>query len=346
MARNPQWLLYGATGYTGRRIAEEAVALGLRPVLAGRDAESLKALAQRLGLDWRVVPLSDAAALKDLVGEFTTVLNAAGPFVATWQPMVQACLAARTHYLDLTGEIPVYESLAELHDATREAGIMLLPGVGFDMVPGDCLALHLKRRMPDAIRLDMGISFEGTMTRGTIRSAMAAFSPEPRVRRDHQLTTLAEPLAREFDFGPGPCGGRSLAYAMDFGDCSIAWRSTGIPNITSFLRPSKEFAALANIKGPEDIDRLPAGPSEAELRDFPSILVAEVSNAAGKVIAARLVTPQIYAITSTLAVAIAQRVNAGDVRPGFQTAANLFGENFIEGFEGCDLQVWEPQALS
>lgn len=340
MQKRSQWLLYGATGYTGMRIAEEAVAQGLRPVLAGRREQELKELARRLDLDWRVATLDDRAALENLVGEFSTVLHAAGPFIDTWKPMLLACLASGTHYLDLTGEIPVYEAQAALHEQARAAGVMILPGVGFDMVPGDCLALHLKRAMPDAIRLDMGISFEGTMTRGTIRSALRSFSPAARVRRAHALTTLPEPFAREFDFGPGACGGRSVAYAMDFGDVSIGWRTTGIPDITSFLRPSKEFAALANIRSAADIAALPAGPSAEELRNFPSVLVAEVVNAGGEVLAARLETPQIYAITATVAAAIAQRVHEGQRRPGFQTPAALLGENFITGFTSCSLQAW------
>ena len=162
----------------------------------------------------------------------------------------------------------------------------------------------------------MGISFAGTMTRGTIRSALRAFSPNARVRRAHALAELEQPLSREFDFGPGACGGRATAYAMDFGDVCIAWRSTGIPDITSYLRPSPEFAALANIRTDADVAALPAGPDAQQLRDFPSVLVGEVRNAAGDKLAARLVTPQIYAITAVVATDIAQRVHLGHTRSG------------------------------
>lgn len=337
--RSSSWLLYGATGYTGSRVAERAVALGTRPVLAGRSAGDLEPLAQRLGLEWRVVELSDAAALKALVGEFTAVLHCAGPFLYTAQPMAQACIAAGTHYLDITGEVNVYEGLAAMHEAARAVGVMLMPGVGFDMVPGDCLALMLKRQMPDAIRLDMGISFDGTLTRGTIRSALASFSPSARVRRAHALSTLSEPATREFDFGA--VGGRSLAYAMEFGDISIAWRSTGIPDITCYLRPSAEFAALADIRSDDDIKALPAGPNADELRSLGASLVAEVRNRDGESRSARLLTPQIYAITFELAACIAQRVAEGQARSGFQTPAVVFGEDFILEFPGCVLQTLE-----
>jgi short subunit dehydrogenase-like uncharacterized protein len=343
MQKQPRepWLLYGATGYSGAHIAEKAVAMGYRPALAGRRDDEGKALAGRLGLDWHCLDLN-AAALATVVGKYSTVLHAAGPFVHTYRPMLEACLAAGTHYLDLTGEVEVFEALAALDGAARDAGIMLMPGVGFDMVPGDCLALYLKRLMPDAISLEIGISFEGTLSRGTILSALLALhSGTTLVRRAHRLVPLAEPRARSFDFGPGRCGGRADAYALTFGDLSVGWRTTGIPNITSYQRPVPEFAALANLK-PADVAALPAGPSAEELATIPTILIGEVRNDAGDVRAARLVIPQIYAITFDLAATIAQRVHEGWQRCGYQTPASVFGETYITQFAGCSLQPWEP----
>ena len=314
MNKRKQWLLYGATGYTGSHIAEKAVAKGFCPVLAGRREADVKVLAQRLGLEWRVADLADpdTTSLNALVAEFSAVLHAAGPFVNTWRPMIDACLANGTHYLDITGEIPVYEGLAALDMQARQAGIMILPGCGFDIVPGDCLALQLKRLMPDATQLEIAISFEGTLTHGTIRSAMAVANPLAQVRRQHQLTYLPESFAREFDFGPSRCGGRALSHAATFGDISMAWHTTGIPNISTYLRPAKEFAALAALKSPNDIDALPHGPSAEELAEIPSIFIGEARNDKGESCAMRLVTPQVYAITFDVASTIAQRVHEGD----------------------------------
>ena len=337
-----QWLIYGATGYTGTHIAELAIAKGFCPVLAGRNEKSIRQLAERLGLEWRSADLGNAAALKSMAAEFSVVLNVAGPFIHTWQPMVEACLAAGTHYLDLTGEIPIFEGLAALDQRARDAGVMLMPGVGFDMVPGDCLALALKRLMPDAISLDMAVSFEGTLTHGSILSALL-MQTETLVRRDHQLVPLDQRLAREFDFGPGRCGGRVRSRALTFGDISVAWRTTGIPNITSYQRPVKEWAQmLAAIKTPADVAALPSGPTAEELATIPTIFVGEVRNSAGDVRAMRLVTPQSYAITFELATAIAQRVNDGDFRRGYQTPASVYGEDFILEFDGCHREMWPP----
>jgi len=339
MSKKTQWLLYGATGYTGTRIAERAVAKGFRPVLSGRNVNQIKALADRLGLEWRIVDLSDKTALKAVVAEFSTVLHAAGPFIHTYLPMVEACLETGTHYLDVTGEIVVYEALAALNQRAREAGIMLMPGVGFDMVPGDCLALSLKRLMPDAIELDIANSFAGTLTHGTIKSALAA-SPKTLVRRDHRLVELETPQSREIDFGPGRCGGLATAYVTTFGDICVGWHTTGIPNITSYLRPAPEFAALAQLKSLADVEALPAGPSDEELKTIPTVYIGEVRNRGGEARAIRLVTPQVYEITFEVASTIAQRVHQGVVRPGYQTPATVFGEDFILGFDGCSMQPW------
>ena len=339
------WLLYGATGYSGIRIAELAIARGHRPVLAGRNASAVKELAQRLGLDSRVCDLDDSAGLRNLVKEFSAVLHCAGPFIHTWQAMAEACISSGTHYLDLSGEIPIYEGLAAMDPHARAANVMLMPGVGFDMVPGDCLALQLKRLLPDATHLEMGISFEGTLTRGSIRSGML-MGRETLVRRNHQLLSLKEKQFREIDFGPGRCGGRMKLRALTFGDISLGWRTTGIPNITSYQRPVPEFlAVLPNIKSPADVALLPAGPSDEELATIPSILVGEVRNVAGDARALRLVGPQAYAITFDAALTIAQRVHDGHLRKGFQTPAGVYGEDFIFELDGFSVEPWPPMAM-
>lgn len=343
MSQRTQWLLYGATGYTGRQIAERALAQGSRPVLAGRNAAEGQALADQLGLEWRTIDLNDTAQLHQQVAQFSAVLHAAGPFVHTWRPMVDACLAGGTHYLDITGEVPVYEALAGLDAQARAAGVMLLPGCGFDMVPSDCLARQVQRRLPDATHLDIAYSFDGGLSRGTLRSALAAAEPMAQVRQAGALVKLAQPMARVFDFGPGRCGGAAAAYAATFGDLSVAWRTTGIPNIVSYIRPNAAMMALAQITDLGAIDQLPAGPSTEELAAIPSIYLAEARNAAGDAVAMRLVTPQVYTITVMLAATLAEWVHQGTQRPGFQTPAQVFGEDCILRFDGCQ---WEPWTVS
>src|SRR4051812_44120316 len=129
------FLLYGSYGYTGRLIATRALEMGLRPLLAGRDAGKVRAHAAELGLEHRAFALDDTAAAHAALGEAPVVLHAAGPFARTAAPMAQACLRTKTHYLDITGELAVFEAMAELGARALDAGVMLLPGAGFDVVP-------------------------------------------------------------------------------------------------------------------------------------------------------------------------------------------------------------------
>jgi short subunit dehydrogenase-like uncharacterized protein len=341
MSTRNQWLIYGATGYTGRRTAEWAVANGMKPVLAARRAAEVKMLAERLGLQWEAFDLTDVGIVTKRLSKYSTVLHCAGPFIDTWQPMIEACIAAGTHYLDITGEVDVYEGLAAHEAQAKQAGVMMMPAVGFDMVPGDCLALALKERMPDADTLEIGYSFDGTITRGSIRSALKAFTPDAQVRRGNQMVRLAAPESRKFDFGPKSAGGEVDCYSNTFGDVSIGWRTTRIPNVTAYLHITEAFQKLATLTGEADILKLPEGPSEDELKTHSAFIVGEVRNIAGKTCRARMTTPQVYAVTFPLAATIAQRVHDGAVKPGFQTGAGMFGKDFILGFAGCRLE-WLP----
>ena len=103
-----KWMVYGANGYTGRLVAAEAVQRGLKPILAGRNAEEISALGNSLGLETRIFDLeADVASQLD---DLRLVLHCAGPFSRTSMPMLDACLARGVHYLDITGEIDVFEN--------------------------------------------------------------------------------------------------------------------------------------------------------------------------------------------------------------------------------------------
>jgi short subunit dehydrogenase-like uncharacterized protein len=149
------FLIYGANGFTGSLIAHEAVARGQRPVLAGRNAAAVAALARDVGLEYRAFALDDPGKVVEGIRGMQAVLHCAGPFAHTYRPMAEACLQAGVHYLDVTGEVAVFEGLAARAAADKAAGVMLLPGVGFDVVPSDCLAA-LKRRLPSATHLALG----------------------------------------------------------------------------------------------------------------------------------------------------------------------------------------------
>ena len=339
-------LIYGATGYTGRLVAERAVQRGLAPVLAGRRGDMLRPLAERLRLRHRVFSLEDHAGIVDGLAGMTAVLHAAGPFSATARPMVEACLAAGVHYLDITGEIAVFEAIAALDARAKAAAVMLMPGVGFDVVPSDCLAAHVAARLPDATELVLSIGGLTRASRGTAKTMVEGIALGTQVRRNDSLVALSGTPRSVADFG----GGLSPTVAVSWGDVSTAWFSTGIPNIEVFFEadpnmrraaalPSFVKAALGT--GPmqrllkRQIDkRLPPGPTADQLARGRAVIVAEARDARGRAVVSRLTTPEPYALTAQTAVEIMRRVVAGEFAAGFQTPSAVFGADFITGFEG------------
>ncbi|NJD59489.1 MAG: saccharopine dehydrogenase [Anaerolineales bacterium] len=341
------FLLYGSYGYTGSLIADLAVQHELQPILSGRDNARLVKQADRLGVKYRALSVDDPRALDVAVSEVPLVLNCAGPFSRTYQPMVEACLRAGRHYLDITGEIPVFEALAAKDHDAREAGVMLLPGVGFDVVPSDCLASHLKRRLPDATQLTIAIlGLGGGSSRGTMLTSIEHLAEGGVVRRDGKL--LRVPLLGQvsmFDFGRGP----RAALNIPWGDVSTAYYSTGIPNIETYMVFSKRMWRMVPIlrlfvglSGWPVVKRLfrwmalqsPPGPSEEQLRTGLSRLIGIASNPAGQQVISRLETPNGYQLTAETAVAIVERVLKGELKPGFQTPSLAYGADFILEFEG------------
>lgn len=346
---NDRVLIYGAYGFTGSLIARLAVQRGLRPVLAGRDPERLARQAVELGLEHVAFSLDDPAGAALALRDVAVVLHCAGPFVHTSQPMADACLRSGVHYLDITGEISVFEALAARDLEAKAAGVMLLPGVGFDVVPSDCLAAHLKRRLPAASRLILGIKqVGGRSSRGTMISALESLPLGGKARRDGVLVDVPlGTLTRPIDFGRGP----RPAVAVPWGDVSTAWYSTGIANIevyfawpsamrwgmaaARYLRP-----LLATDAARGALKRLvamqPVGPSDQQQDAAFALLYGEVLDDAGGRRVSRLRTPEPYRLTAATALTSAMDVAAGRAIPGFQTPSRLFGPDFIMQFEGVE----------
>lgn len=318
----------------------------MRPILAGRNAAAVAALAEPLGLKQRVFALEQRDALDAALADMPLVLHCAGPFAHTSRLMAEACLRTKTHYLDITGEAAVFEALARRDTQAKAAGIMLLPGAGFDVVPSDCLAAHLKRRLPGARQLTLGFLALSRTSWGTASTAVENLHRGGLVRRDGQLISVpAAHRARTIDFGRGP----TLAVAIPWGDVSTAFYSTGIPNIEVYtaLSPRLRQLMVASrrlgwLLGSAPAQRLlkalirrqPRGPSDAERARGVSLLWGEVEDAAGARCAARLRTPDGYTLTADTALAIAARVLGGQAPAGFQTPSLAYGADFILEFAG------------
>ncbi|MES1245488.1 MAG: saccharopine dehydrogenase NADP-binding domain-containing protein [Acidobacteriota bacterium] len=343
---NERWLIYGATGYTGRMLSRRAAARGLKPLLAGRDAARLRRLATSLSLEYRVAHLDDPAALSHLLQGSRLVLNAAGPFVATAGPLVAACLASGAHYLDVTGEPAVFAALARRGEEARRSGVMLLPGAGFVIVASDCLAAHLARRLPGAVRLRLGMARPGFAGRGSLRTIVRQLGPGVHVRRGGRLVLLPwSRMERDFDYGQG----QRTSLAVEAVDAVTAYLTTGIPDIEVYLEllPWEKAALLAArllagcfhspwgravLRAP--VEAFPEGPTPVERRHMRCVVVAEAENRAGQLVSSRLRTPDGYTFTAAAALAAVERVLAGDLKAGFQTPAQAYGADFVLGLDG------------
>ena len=338
-------LIYGASGYTGKLIARVAVEQGLKPILAGRNLERVRAVAEPLGLESLAVDLANNAQLDVSMKNFSVVLCVAGPFSATSRPMADACIRNRVHYLDITGEIDVFEALAARDAEAKEVSVMLLPGAGFDVVPSDCLAAHLKRRLPDAFDLKIYLEINANVSRGTAKTMIEAIAAGTRMRRGGRLVSHDRAEVGSCDFGEG----ERATFQVSWGDVATAFHSTGIPDIEVHFEATS--AAKALVRMPRliksflglgfmqsflkaGVDRMPEGPSEAARRAGRAILVGVARNDGGRSVRSRLSTPEGYSLAAATALDAARRVAAGEVKPGFQTPSLAFGADYILSFEG------------
>ena len=334
-----EWMIYGATGYTGMLIAERAAEEGLKPVLAGRDDVKVRAIAGRLGLPSRVFSLDDPHAAREGVAGMALVLHCAGPFSATSRPMLDACLAGHAHYLDITGEIDVFEACYARNAEAKARGIVVMPGVGFDVVPTDCLARLLAHRLPGATKLELGIAALGKISQGTAKSATEGLPQGTRARRAGKVTKIA-PLVRTIEFA----GKSRKAMAMSWGDVASAYRTTGIPNITVYmafppamittaravrhLMPALGLApvqrALKSL-----IERRVSPPTAEERARGRSLVWGRVEDEAHRCVEGQLSCGEGYDFTVASSLAIVSKVLAGAAPIGATTPARALGGDFV-----------------
>ncbi|GAB3671477.1 saccharopine dehydrogenase family protein [Halopiger thermotolerans] len=357
-------LIYGAYGDTGRLIAREAVARGGSPTVAGRDRRAVARLADNLGVDGRAFDLADDSLAARLEG-FDAVLNCAGPFVETVDPLIEACLASGTDYLDITGEVAVFERLRQRDATAREAGIAMLPGVGFDVVPSDCLAAFLHAQLPSADELALGIKGTGSLSRGTARTIVEQLGDGGIVRRNGRLVKVPTAFrSREIDFGDEP----EHAVTIPWGDVVTAAHTTGIETIEVYAAAppwaDRVLSAVDSLgwllerpvveRGLKRlVDARVDGPENPESADGRAVVWGEVTDDAGRRARARLRTPNPYALTAESAVLAAQRVledrgrtDSGSVPNGFQTPASAFGPDFALELTGTERELLAAPAES
>ena len=342
------FLLYGANGFTAKLVIEKAVQFGLTPILAGRSEAKLKPLADQYDLTYRVADLADEVALNNALRDVPVVLHCAGPFSRTAMPMQQACLRNGVHYLDITGEIAVFEQGASLDAEAKAKSVMLMSGVGFDVVPTDCLAQYLHYRLPDATHLELAFANDGgALSHGTAQTAVDGLGQGGLVRENGKLKAV--PYAHKvlninfLNNQTVPC------MSIPWGDVSTAYYTTGIPNIETFIGSTTggvRLAKLGNAFGwllrqpwvrrfaEKQVTKRISGPNEATRSQAKTQVWGRVRNAAGQTIEARLSGPEGYNLTALAALIITKKVLQGHAEPGFQTPAGLYGADLVLEING------------
>jgi short subunit dehydrogenase-like uncharacterized protein len=340
------FLIYGANGYTGELIARESVKRGLKPILSGRSQNKVEPLAKELNLTCRTFSLEDKKSLEYTLKEVDFVIHCAGPFSLTSKPMVEACLRTGKHYLDITGEIAVFEAMAQRDKQAKEADIMIMSGVGFDVVPSDCLALHLKNQLPSATNLTLAFYGMGRISHGTQATMTMNVGRGGTIRKYGEIVQVpAAWRTREINFGEFT----KMGVTIPWGDVSTAFYSTGIPNIEVYavlpeenlrlLRLSRYIGWLLATKPVQNYlqKQIPeGGPNEAERAKGKTYLWGEASDDSGNKVESRLTCPEGYTMTALTALKIAEKILAGNFCAGFQTPAKCYGADLILEIENVN----------
>ena len=340
------WLIYGAYGFTGQLLVDEAVRQGQQPVLAGRTASKLAPLAEKYGLETLILGLEDPAKLAKALKGVELVFHAAGPFQITSAPMLEACLEGGVNYIDITGEIPVFQHTFAQHERALRAGVGLISGAGFDVIPSDCLAKYVAEKLPSAIDLQIGVASSTQPSSGTAKSSIEMMPRGGMRRQNGQLVPLQlGDGAKKIHFSHREL----VTLPISWGDLETAYRSTGIPNITTYMaypprlvKTVRRYGALVQKLVRVSLLRRAAqriaehsfkGPSAEMRRNNRSYLWAMASDAEGNQAQAWLETMEAYQLTAVAGLRCVKKMLAE--RPvGALTPAQAFGADFILETEG------------
>ena len=350
-APTDRWMIYGATGYTGRLIAAEAARRGMNPIIAGRNRAAVEELANQLDLEWRAFAIDSVPQLEAEFKDIKLVLNCAGPFISTADTVVRACIRDGTHYLDIAGEPDVFEQILAHNDEAKVAGSVVIPGTGFDVVPSDMLANSLVARLPDATTLEMAFYGNGDGSAGSAKTVLGMMADKCKVRRDGKLKSI--PLAalqKQVQFSDR----EAWCMSVTWGDICSAWHSTGIPNITMYMATTREAAKTMRRLSPltpllgiaairrklfAKIEKSKWGP-DADMRESSCMrLWGKASNTQGDSVEATVDTLEGFTLTTLTSLRCVEKVLSGAVgEGGCYTPTQAFGTELALGIPGTVLR--------
>ncbi|HEX8121340.1 MAG TPA: saccharopine dehydrogenase NADP-binding domain-containing protein [Solirubrobacteraceae bacterium] len=361
--------VYGATGYTGRLVAEQLRDRGFDAVLCGRNGGKLRRLASDIGVDWpvRAAAVDDAPALRKALSGADAVISCAGPFTFYGAPVIEAALDVGAHYVDTTGEQPYMRRVYEhLHEPARQAGCAVIPAVGFDYLPGDLIAALAARGHEPLDELTIAYAVAGFgMSRGTLRSGLEMLGTDDIEYRDGDWRPAGgQPLRETFAF-PDPIGeqpvvrypgGEVLTVPRHVDTRAVRYRwasSTFAPHpalrsVVPLTFPLLKVLLSTPLRdvAESQIDKLPEGPPEDERRASRWTIVADADGADGSSARAVVSGSDLYGLTAVIAVHAAELLTAeGFDGAGALAPAQAFDpEEFLRFLEphGVAFEVTDP----
>lgn len=340
------WMLYGAYGYTGKLIIEECIRLGLRPTLAGRSIAPLRSLAAEYKLPWRMLELDNPTTLRKGLEDMALVYHVAGPYVKTAAPMIDACIDTRTHYIDVTGELPAVRYAIEQHEKAKAADVVLLPSNGVNCVPTDCLVQYLVEQFRaegsvDLKKVDVGIDTVRSRSAGSLNSILQMAGISGEVRRDGDIKK--EPVGVRSKKVKFTHGTQSL-ISLPLTDIDLLYWQHQIPDITAYIAQNPLQSKILQLAVPVGkqlfnndglrssaqklIKERVRGPGQKTRRKHRTYAWAKLTDSRGRVKQAWLETIEGYALTAAIAPRAVCEV-LSKRRSGVYSPAQLLGADFL-----------------
>jgi len=229
-------LVFGATGHTGRFVVNELLRRGLTPVLAGRSAERLAAVApEHPALERRVVDLDDPESLHQALAGVGAVTNCAGPFLDTALPLARAAVESGAHYLDVTAEQPAVQALySELDAAARAAGVAVVPAMAFYGGLADMLVTSALDGASGADEIEVAIGLDRWWPTAGTRVTGERNTATRLVIRDGALAPLTSPAPTATWSYPSPMGDQPVVE-LPFSEVITIDRHLEVGELRSYL---------------------------------------------------------------------------------------------------------------
>lgn len=343
-----KWMIYGAYGFTGSKLAKLAADSGMKPIIAGRDALKTKRLALSLGLEFEVFNLEDDSHIESKLKDIDLLYNLAGPYCKTAPTLVEACLRTKTHYMDLTGDIEIYDFLYSLDDVAKDNGVLIMPGVGFNIVATECVAAHTVKKLPECDSLDIVMATRAKPSKGTFKQMIALL---PRGGFEIKDNTLEPSEIKKTDIEVKYPDKKRTSFLIPIGELIACHKSMKIANIRTHYALSATWAAMADTMidiitkfssksyGKKVLssfaDSYAKGPSEESMLEDKSYVYARASTELGLYAETMIKTPEPYYFTVQIAIIAIQKVLDGDYA-GALTPVEAFGSSFVFEVEGVE----------